>query len=108
LFQVGGPTTVRGYPADAVAGPDGYYDNLELHRALAVLDANIDAYAFYDRGVVYNHFPAVQTLNAAGLGVSWTLDKYIVAELSAGFPLNKVVEPQSPYQIYFRLTAKLQ
>jgi hemolysin activation/secretion protein len=25
LFQLGGPTTVRGYPTDAVAGPDGYY-----------------------------------------------------------------------------------
>ena len=108
LFQIGGPTTVRGYPADAVAGPDGYYDNLELHHPLALLDTSLDAYAFYDRGVVYNHFPSVQTLNSAGLGLSWTLSKYVVADVSAGFPLNKVVDPQSPYQIYFRLTAKLQ
>jgi hemolysin activation/secretion protein len=108
LFQVGGPTTVRGYPTDAVAGPDGYYSNLELHRPIQAFDTTIDAYAFYDRGVVYNHFPAVQTLNSLGAGVSWTLSKYVVAEVSAGFPLDKVVEPQAPYQIYFRITAKLQ
>jgi hemolysin activation/secretion protein len=108
LFQIGGPTTVRGYPADAVAGPDGYYDNLELHHAFAAMNTSVDAYVFYDHGAVYNHFPAVQTLNSAGLGFSWTLGKYVVADLSAGFPLEKVVDPQSNYQIYFRLTAKLE
>jgi hemolysin activation/secretion protein len=108
LLQVGGPTTVRGFPTDAVAGPDGYYANLELHRPFHAFDTTIDPYAFYDRGVVYNHFPAVQTLNSLGAGVSWTLSKYAVAELGAGFPLDKVVDPQAPYQIYFRITAKLQ
>jgi hemolysin activation/secretion protein len=108
LFQIGGPTTVRGYPTSAVAGPDGYYDNLELHRPIAVLDTSLDVYGFFDHGAVYNHFPAVQTLNSAGMGFSWSVTKYVVAELSAGFPLDKVVDPQSPYEIYFRLTAKLQ
>jgi hemolysin activation/secretion protein len=108
LFQIGGPTTVRGYPADAVAGPDGYYDNLELHHALAALNTSLDAFVFYDHGAVYNHFPSVQNLNSAGLGFSWTLSKYMVADVSAGFPLDKVVDPQSAYQVYFRLTAKLQ
>jgi hypothetical protein len=56
---------------------------------------------------VFNHFPAVQTLNAIGAGVSWTVGKYAVAEVSAGFPLNTVVEPQAPYEIHFRLTAKI-
>jgi hemolysin activation/secretion protein len=108
LFQVGGPTTVRGYPADAAAGPSGYYANLELHHAVPIPNAGLDAYVFYDRGSVYNHFPAVQILNSAGLGVSWTFSKYFVADVSAGFPLDKVVDPQAPYQIYFRLTAKLE
>lgn len=108
LFQLGGPTTVRGYPTDAVAGPDGYYANLELHHPIpGPMSTALDAYVFYDRGSVFNHFPAVQTLNAIGAGVSWTVGKYAVAEVSAGFPLNNVVEPQAPYEIYFRLTAKI-
>ena len=28
LFQIGGPTTVRGYPSNAVSGDSGYYANL--------------------------------------------------------------------------------
>lgn len=108
LFQIGGPSTVRGYPTDAVAGPDGYYGNLELHHAFAVGNTSLDAYGFYDRGAVYNTFPAVQTLNSAGLGLSWSFSKYVVAEVSAGFPLDKVVEPQAPYELYFRLTAKME
>jgi hemolysin activation/secretion protein len=109
LFQVGGPTTVRGYPTDAVAGPDGYYANLELHHAApGPLDTALDAYVFYDRGSVYNHFPAVQTLNAIGAGLSWTIGKYATAEVSAGIPLNTVVQPQAPYEVYFRLTAKIE
>ena len=32
LFFIGGPTTVRGYPTQAVAGDSGYFDNVELHR----------------------------------------------------------------------------
>lgn len=108
LFQIGGPTTVRGYPADAVAGPSGYYDNLELHRGFSIADTSFDAYVFYDHGAVYNHAPAVQDLNSLGLGLSWTPNKYLVAEVSAGFPLNEAVDPQSPYEIYFRLTAKMQ
>jgi hemolysin activation/secretion protein len=107
LFQVGGPTTVRGYPTSAVAGPDGYYANLELHRAIPIMDTSLDAFAFYDQGAVYNTFPTVQILSSTGLGLAWTLNKYLVAEVSADVPINKVVDPQAPYQLYFRLTAKM-
>ncbi len=107
LFQIGGPTTVRGYPANAVAAPDGFYSNLELHHALPFLNGALDAYAFYDEGAVYNHFPAIQDLNSLGLGVSWNVDKYAVADVFAGFPLNDVVNPQPSGILYFRLTLKL-
>ncbi len=108
MFQLGGPTTVRGYPTDAVAGPDGYYTNLELHHAATgPLATPIDAYIFYDHGSVYNHFPAVETLNSIGAGLSWSIGKYATAEVSAGIPLNNVVQPQAPYEVYFRLTARI-
>jgi hemolysin activation/secretion protein len=107
LFQLGGPTTVRGYTPDVVAGHSGYYGNFELHHTLPVWDNGVDAFAFYDHGSVYNHYPAVQTLDSLGLGLSWTVATYLVADVSAGFPLDRVVNTQPGYEIYFRLTAKV-
>ena len=103
LFQVGGPTTVRGYPTDAVAGPDGFYTNLELHRQLPFLNGSVDGFIFYDQGAVYNHYPSVQDLNALGLGIAWNVNKFEELDLSGGFPLNHVVNPQPVGQLYFRL-----
>jgi hemolysin activation/secretion protein len=102
LFQVGGPTTVRGYPTDAVAGPDGFYTNLELHRQLPFLNGSVDGFIFYDQGAVYNHYPSVQDLNALGLGIAWNVNKFAELDLSGGFPLNHVVNPQPVGQLYFR------
>jgi hemolysin activation/secretion protein len=102
LFQIGGPTTVRGYPTDAVAGPDGFYSNLEVHRQLPFLNSSVDAYVFYDEGAVYNHFPRVQDLNSLGLGVAWNVNKYAEVDVSGGFPLNRVVNPQPVGELYFR------
>jgi len=107
LFQLGGPTTVRGYTPDIVAGPTGFYANMELHHALPVWENGLDAFVFYDRGAVYNSFPAVQTLDSLGLGVTWNVVKNLSAELSAGFPLDTVVDTQSDYEIYFRVNLKL-
>ena len=116
LFQIGGPTTVRGYPTDGLAGPSGYFGNLELHQNLAPVGAwldagsyldTIDAYAFYDRGAVYNPSPKAVTLNSLGLGLSDSVTKNLLAEVSAGFPINSAIEHQSSYEVYFRLTAKL-
>lgn len=112
LFQIGGPTTVRGFPTDAIAGPTGYYGNLELHHGLASLSSvlsGIDVYGFYDRGSVYNvQEPRVVTLNSAGVGLSYDIKKVALAELGAGFPLNHALDRQPDYEFYFRLTAKLQ
>ncbi len=117
LFQVGGPTTVRGYPTDALAGPTGYYGNLELHHGLDGVGETIgappwfrtiDAFAFYDRGAVYNPSPKAVTLNSMGVGLSDALTKSVLAEISAGFPINDAVPRQPGYALYFRLTAKFE
>jgi hemolysin activation/secretion protein len=108
LFQVGGATSVRGFETDIAAGATGYYTNLELHRSFSDLLSGFDGYVFFDHGAVYSSFPAEQQLSSAGLGFTWNISKYVTAEASAGFPINKIAEPQSDYELYFRLTAKIQ
>ena len=108
LFQIGGPTTVRGYPTDGVAGASGYYTNVELHHALPMVLQGLDVYGFFDKGAVYNPAPRVTNLNSAGIGFSYDINKVAIAEVSAGFPITHAFDKQSDYEIYFRLTAKLQ
>ncbi len=108
LFQIGGPTTVRGYPTDGAAGASGYYGNLELHHPLSMVLDGLDVYAFFDKGAVYNPAPKATNLNSTGVGFSYDINKVALAEVSAGFPLTKAFDKQSDYEIYFRLTAKIQ
>jgi hemolysin activation/secretion protein len=106
LFQIGGPTTVRGYPTNAVAGNDGFFTNLEFHHPFELPGGPVDAFVFYDEGAVYNQFPAVQDLNSVGAGVTVALTKLAELDLSVGVPLNHVVDPQPPAQFYFRVLGK--
>lgn len=108
LFQIGGPTTVRGYPTGAVAGASGYYTNLEVHHPVTVAAQHLDVFGFYDRGEVYSTFPDRVKLDALGVGVTASLYRTLFGELSAGFPLSRSVDNQSGYSIYFRLTAHFQ
>ena len=108
LFQVGGPTTVRGYASDAVAGATGYYAQFELHHNLNFISAGTDFFVFYDRGAAYNPAPAVTILNSVGLGLTFNLAKYGIAELSAGFPVTQTFDKQPVAEVYFRLTAKFR
>jgi hemolysin activation/secretion protein len=106
LFQIGGPTTVRGYPTNTVAGLSGYYVNLEFHRNMSDLIQGLDIYAFIDRGEVYSTFPSHTLLQSAGGGFSWTFIPAITLEGFSGVPWNKVLEKQQSYQAYFRLTVR--
>ncbi len=113
LFQVGGPTTVRGFPANAAAGPSGYFFNLELHHLLPVPDllrnpgSTLDGFLFVDQGRSYNPFPAYQDLRSAGFGASWDISRYLAANVNVGFPLENSVYGQSSSQIYFSIVAKV-
>lgn len=102
LFQIGGPTTIRGYPTNAVSGDSGYYVNYELHNNLDGIAKGIDVYAFVDMGEVFSTFPARTALYSAGGGISWTPHPSLTLEGSFGIPWKAVVPDQSKYQIYFR------
>jgi len=104
LFNIGGPTTVRGYPSNGVSGDSGYYLNLELHRNWNALLTGLDTYVFTDYGHVFSTFPINQEAWSAGLGMSWTPVSWVTMELSAGFPLKQLVADQPKYAIYYRLS----
>jgi hemolysin activation/secretion protein len=105
LFQIGGPSTVRGYQADAVAGDSGYFAELELHRELSELVDGLDGFVFTDVGSVYSTFPAVTTLASVGAGLSWNINNQATAELSVGFPILNAIADQPTATAYARVVA---
>jgi len=49
LFQIGGPTTVRGDPTKRVVCHGGWYGSFELHHSLEDYPTNgIDGFVFFD------------------------------------------------------------
>lgn len=103
-FSVGGPTTVRGYPTNAVAGDSGYYFNAEIHRDMSDIVKGLDLFAFTDSGSVYSTFPAKTQLDSSGAGVSWTPIPSLTFEGSVGVPWRVVVAGQPNRQFYGRVT----
>jgi hemolysin activation/secretion protein len=108
LFQIGGPTTVRGYPTNAVAGYAGYFNNLELHHGLGELFNGLSGFVFYDNGMVFSTFPQTVTMNSLGAGLSWDSRYYLTSDLSFGVPLTKAVNDTASWYIYYRVTAKFE
>lgn len=108
LFQIGGPTSVRGYTTSLFAAPTGYFANFELHHTLDSVVKGLDAYAFYDRGSTYSAAtaPAVSTLNSVGAGLVYDYRQRILSEVSVGVPLDHPVATQAGVEVYFRVTAK--
>lgn len=104
LFQIGGPTTVRGFPSDGVAGDSGYYANLELHRGFTVQETPINGFVFADIGEVFSTFPTSTFLASAGIGASYTFNRNIRFEVVAAVPLNRPLANQSDLTLSATLT----
>lgn len=107
LIQIGGPTTVRGYPTSGVAGYAGYYGNVELHHNVNALLDGLDAFGFVDYGAVYSTFPKSVYLTSVGGGLSYVTKSHLIADISAGTPLTDAIPNHPNYFVYFRLTAKV-
>lgn len=104
LFSIGGSTTVRGYPSNAVAGDGGYYANIELHRNMSDIVKGLDVFVFQDTGAVFSVTPARTQLDASGVGLSWTPLAPITLEASVGVPWRKLIADQHDYEFYGRVT----
>jgi hemolysin activation/secretion protein len=102
IFSIGGPTTVRGYPTNSVAGDSGYFVNAELHYDWSALVKGLDAYVFSDWGAVYSTVPAVVELNSVGVGASYTPTPPLTFEASYAVPLKLALPTQRHYEAYGR------
>jgi hemolysin activation/secretion protein len=103
LFQVGGATTVRGYPVDALAGDSGYYVNGELHRSLDQFVHGLDTFIFYDWGSVCAVAPTVKSLEAIGYGWDYEFGNLASFQFAQAFPLKNQVPSQGDFVIYARV-----
>jgi hemolysin activation/secretion protein len=103
LFQIGGPTTVRGFPTNTAAGDSGVYANFELHNNLSKVVPGLDIFGFIDQGEVASTFPAHTVLRSAGAGLSYTPWSPLTIEASVGMPWQQVAPDQPKYQAYFRV-----
>ncbi len=106
LFQIGGPSSVRGYVIGAVAGDSGVYADVELHHDFGEAFYNFDLFAFADNGTVFSTQPKSITLNSAGLGFN-VRPGPVTVSVSAGFPLRTVLPAQKNPTIYARLAVRL-
>jgi hemolysin activation/secretion protein len=103
LFQIGGPSSVRGYVIGAVAGDSGYYADLELHHDFGEA---FELFAFADNGTVFSTHPNSTTLNSAGAGFVLKPQPFTIS-VSAGFPLRTVLPAQKNPTFYLRFALRL-
>lgn len=106
LFQIGGPTSVRGYQSGTFAGDSGYFANVEVHRNVDALKG-LDLFGFFDTGSVFATAPSVRSLHALGAGGILHVVEGVGLSASVGVPLKTAIPGQKGYQIYLQLAASL-
>jgi hemolysin activation/secretion protein len=78
-FQIGGPGSVRGYASPSVSGDNGETGSIELHRALTPVSERLDAFVFVDAGRVRTDGGVSASLTSAGVGLTYTADRWSAA-----------------------------
>jgi hemolysin activation/secretion protein len=101
LFEVGGATTVRGYPEGAVAGARAYTAGLEGRYRWR---DGLEPYAFLDYGRIEDVSPDSENLSSIGLGVSWRYSDSLSAEIAWGQTLEDALPDQDDGRLHFRLS----
>ena len=105
-FQIGGATSVRGYPSGEYSGDNGFYSAVEWSIPLYGLSKNIkvplreerlyDVFRFvlfWDIGFVNINHPQPgerenQTLRSAGFGARFTMPEDLEVRIETGYPLG--------------------
>lgn len=104
LFQIGGPTTVRGYPTNAAAGDSGYLVNLELHRSLSDWREGVNLFTFVDHGGVFSTFPNYRPATSLGAGLEFKFSPVTQLEVSIARPMKQLIPDQDKFQAYARFS----
>ena len=104
-FALGGPQSVRGFPASEVRGDRGYLASLTLMQPFMLRDVNLVGRAFADGGRVYNiNSPADTSLASLGAGFDAQYQRVSV-KLDWSYPLGN--HPSSDNRDHGRLFGSL-
>lgn len=106
IFQIGGPTTVRGYPIGAAFGNSGFYGQAELHYLLPDPLKQFEAFVFLDHGQTYLNASTTMRATSVGAGLIWRPIEWASLEGGVGRPLERVTPIQRDVELYFRLTLR--
>ena len=106
IFQIGGPTTVRGYPIGAAFGNSGFYGQAELHYTLPGVLKRFEAFVFLDHGRTYASANYTTRATSIGSGLIWRPLDWATLEGGVGRPLERVSAMQRDTELYFRLTLR--
>lgn len=106
IFQIGGPTTVRGYPIGAAFGNSGFYAQTELHYLLPDPLQQLEAFVFLDHGQTYLNATTTMRATSVGAGLIWRPIDWVTLEGGVGRPLERVTPIQRDVELYFRLSLR--
>lgn len=106
IFQIGGPTTVRGYPVGAAFGHSGFYAQAELHYVLPEPLRQLEAFVFLDHGITYASVVAPARATAVGAGLIWRPLDWATLEGGFGHALERVSASQRDVELYVRLSLR--
>jgi hemolysin activation/secretion protein len=106
IFQIGGPTTLRGYPIGAAFGNSGFYGQAELHYLLPEPLKQFEAFVFLDHGITYATSPASTRATSVGAGLIWRPFDWAALEGGIARPLERVSATQRDVELYFKLTLR--
>jgi hemolysin activation/secretion protein len=105
IYQIGGPTTVRGYPIGSAFGNSGFYGQAELHYALPE-PLKLETFVFLDHGQTYLNSARVTHATSVGAGLIWRPLDWASLEGGVARPLQRVSAVQRDVELYFRLTLR--
>lgn len=105
IYQIGGPTTVRGYPIGIAFGNSGFYGQAELHYSLPE-PLKLESFVFLDHGQTFLNGGAVTRATSIGAGLIWRPLDWASLEGGIGRPLQRVSAAQRDVELYFRLTLR--
>lgn len=122
LFQIGGMSTVRGYPEGLLAGDNGYYTSAELTVALPFVERlsknkltrnDVKFFIFLDHGGTFPYKGNDESINSddfltsAGFGFDFKFTQYFSGRISCGIPLVSRDDNQDGASIHFYIQSKL-
>ena len=117
-FQVGGLSSVRGYPEGHLVGDEGYFVSAEIKFPLPFTDREgggsslrekLKGSCFIDHGAAlpYKGNGASSShedfITGVGVGLSMNFSRYLTGRVDVGFPLAKHGRDIDSFQIHFTL-----